>query len=447
MHERTERAIARLLFVFCCAVPTCFTLAIVFVTWTPWYHNRQLAAMEARLSRETGLVVTIEDYDRVSPYRCALHQVRIYEPETQLEVARVRRVTWIVEENRIGVRIHQPELQSSQLQHAWQLVHDRFLCRPELTKVPVEIAATDLTIHSETGSMSMRDLSMGIKPLPNSVQATLQCRIAGGSRFPIHVDVTRDRSTDVPKTKWTLETGSTPLPCSALAGYLPILKRLGADAEFLGKLSWETESDGGWSVDLGGARFNSVDLASVFENLPHSIRGKADLVLDRCRIDPGQTINLSGTVRSSGGYMRTSLLRAMNRELGFDVDGPSLENPADEVFYELLAIHFKMTDWKLVLTGACSSQEFYTDVPPGIAMLGSDRYLAASAGKTIPSIRLAHAIAPQHSEVAPISRQTAGMMKLFVPPSQPIPADDRRLPSSRNVRAAHWSGGDPIRQR
>jgi hypothetical protein len=449
MHERTERAIARLLFVFCCAVPTFFTFAIVFVTWTPWYHNRQLAALEANWSLETGLIVTIEDFDRVSPYRWSLREVRVHEPETELEVAHVRQLDWICEDDRIGISIHHPELQSAQLHSAWQLIHDRFLCRPELTKVPVNIRTNALTVHSKTGSVTMRELDTWIRPRPNSVEATLQGSVAGNSRFPINVAVTRDRSTDEPKTLWTLETGPTPLPCSALAGYLPLMKRLGADAEFSGTLHWESEKNGGWSVDLGGARFNSVDLGTLFEDLPHSMRGKADVTFDTCRIVPQQIVDLSGTIRSSGGWIRTSLLQAMNEELGFAVQPESLNDPDGEVFYELLALHFAVSKGDMQLTGVCNQQEYYERVAPGFALLGRNVGLAISNGETIPSTRLAHAVAPQHSESVPISGQTAGLLNLFVPPNRPKFNVEGQLPSSRIKRVDHWSdsGGGTVKQR
>ena len=55
MHERTQRAMARLMFVFCCAIPTLVTISVIVFTWTPWYHHRCLSQIEAKLSDETGL--------------------------------------------------------------------------------------------------------------------------------------------------------------------------------------------------------------------------------------------------------------------------------------------------------------------------------------------------------------------------------------------------------
>ena len=445
MHERTERAIARLLFVFCCAVPTVLTLFVVLVTWTPWYHHRQLAALEAAFSEQTGLIIKIDDFQRVSPYKWLLRHVRIYEPETELEVASVRQVEWLSDDDRIGIRIRQPKLQSTQLRQAWKLVHDRFLCRPELTKLPVEILANDMTIESDTGSLSMHDVAVWIKPRPTSVEASLRGLPAGRTRNPFRIDVTRDRSTDIRKTRWTLETGPTPLPCSAIAGYLPLLKRLGPESEFSGQLTWEFDSEGGWSVDLSGARFNQIELAEVFENLPHSVRGKADLVLDRCRIIPGKDVDMAGTIRANNGWIRTSLLRSMNAELNFAVDRDALVDPNGEVFYELLAVHFDLKNWLLKLKGVCGNQEYYEGVEPGIALFRRDRYLARSMGEPIKAIQLAHAIAPRHSELVPLSAQTSGLMELFVPPGHPTA--EGTIPNPRIRRVDHWSGGEPIRQR
>ena len=63
-------------------MPTSLTFLCVLVTWTPWYHNRALRTIQAGLSRETGLIVEIEDFQRASPSTIHLHDVRVLEPET-----------------------------------------------------------------------------------------------------------------------------------------------------------------------------------------------------------------------------------------------------------------------------------------------------------------------------------------------------------------------------
>ncbi|NNE00854.1 MAG: hypothetical protein HKN47_26360 [Pirellulaceae bacterium] len=446
MHERTERAIARLLFVFCCAVPTGFVVLMILVSWTPWVHHRQLRALESQLSRDTGLVVQIEDFDRVSPTKWSLQNLVLIEPETLLEVARVRKVTWLQEDDRIGISLHQTEIQSPQIEHAWQLVHDRYLCRPELTQVPMQLSAIDVTIHSDTGSLPLPSVDAWIKPRPNSVQATIHCVQAGRSQSPIKVSVIRDRGSEIPRTQWTLETGPTALPCSALAGYFPLLERLGPDAEFLGTLQWELQRDGAWSIDLGGSRFTQIELSRLFEDLPHRFTGTADLALERCWVVPNEAVNISGSLRAHNGWMGRSLLRSLQEELDFAVDVDSIQARAGDIPYDLVSLHFDMTDWQLRLHGTCSGQRGYELLQPGIVICGHDRPLARSSENAIASIQLAHAIAPDHSELVPISRQTAGMLDLFVPPSHATPINPQAQPSPRIKRAAHWSGGELIRQ-
>jgi hypothetical protein len=97
----------------------------------------------------------------------------------------------------------------------------------------------------------------------------------------------------------------------------------------------------------------------------------------------------------------------------------------------------------------CNQQEYYERVAPGFALLGRNVGLAISNGETIPSTRLAHAVAPQHSESVPISGQTAGLLNLFVPPNRPKFNVEGQLPSSRIKRVDHWSdsGGGTVKQR
>ena len=446
MHERTERAIARLLFVFCCAVPTSATMLAILISWTPWYHGIQREALSQRLSNQSGLIVEVGDFDRTSPNKWALHQVRVVEPETESEVLRVRQIIWENQQNRVTIDLHQPEIQSSMLKFAWSLTHDRFLCRPELTKTPVVIATDALTIHSQTGAMSLVDVIAGIETRPTSVAAKLKGTLAGEKQSQISISVSRNRSGKTPKTHWHLESGTTPLPCSALAGYLPDLKRFGPDALFTGNLKWEVDRDGDWLIDLGGSRFSEIDLSYLFEHLPHRLTGKADLTLGRCQIVPDQRAHISGSLRATNGWMGRSLLRSLHNELSFGVDRDSIAQQQGDVAYKLVSFNFDMTDRQLKLHGTCRNEPGFSAFESGIVAVGFDRALAKSSESAMPSVKLAYAIASENSQLVPVSPHTAPLLKVFVPPSHAIPIDDAVAPHSQIKRATPWSGSAPIQQ-
>src|SRR5690606_33969255 len=125
---------------------------------------------------------------------------------------------WVRGDAKNAIRLSQPELQSEQLAYVWRIIHDRFLCQPELTTRPVRMAADDLTIHSRSGSMTLRDVDMWLRPLDQRVEAMIQCvPAAQHNDAPVHITVVRDRSGRFAATDWTLHSGDIALPCSALA--------------------------------------------------------------------------------------------------------------------------------------------------------------------------------------------------------------------------------------
>ncbi len=446
MHERTQRAVARLLFVFCCAVPTALTLGCVLVTWTPWYHRRALAAIERDLGREAGLIFEIEDFRQTAPRSVQLFGVRVLEPESRREVARVREVQWARRNTEAVILLHQPELQSGQLSGVWKLFHDRFLCQPQHTSVPTIISATDLTIHSLLGSMTLRDFDAWVEAEPNSARASIQCIPAiSNNDIPITISVLRERGEEVPSTEWMVDTQGTALPCSAFAEYLPQLETLGSNARFQGTCRWKRQGRN-WSVDLAGSRFESISLDRLFEQHTHRLTGSATVQLERCRIEPHlRRSDIAGSLRAYDGQIGHSLLASAHRNLGFEVRLPeSLSAPHQNVPYDHLAIGFNINNTQLRLNGVCGSEPGLESYPAGVVMLLNGYPLVQSSPNMLESLRVLAAMAPPHSVPVPLSKQTNWLTNVFLPPSRALPAEHASPP---HIRAAgNWRGGDPIKQ-
>ena len=428
MHERTQRAIARMTFVFCCALPTVATLSIIVATWTPWWHRKALAAIEADLSRDTGLVLQIADFKRSSPSTWCLYRVEIYEPETGREVARVREIRWCDRGDEVAILLQQPELKSSELQHTWKMIHDRFLCRPDQTVRPTELAANDLTIHSRTGALTFVDVDAWIRPglATGTVEANIQGIPAGyvkptrASMSPVSVTVIRDRNGQLPSTSWVLSSGETTLPCSALAEYLPQLESLGNEAMFSGTMRVKLARED-WEIDLGGARVSEIDVGQWCETRPHRCTGTAAVQLERCRIITEQgsvsVVDIAGSLRARDGLVGGSLLRAAGQHLGLAVRG----DVEASVAYDRFAIGFNLIGPLLHLTGICNTELGFEGLGSGVALCAGGHSLAETSGHTIPAASQQATIAPPHSVMVPLSRQTSPVMKILMPPSREVP--------------------------
>ena len=345
--------------------------------------------------------------------------------ETLREVARVRHVRWTSGEDGVNLVLHQPELQSGQLESAWQLMHDRFLCRPERTGKPVRFAAADLTIHSQTGSLTLREVGAWVGQRDGMVEATMHCAAADGHREqPIKVTARRDRTSAVPTTTWRLDSGSNPLPCSALAGYLPVLGSLGNDAEFTGTMRWQSDSRNWW-VDLTGSRFDNVSLDRLFEYQSHRLSGRATIQFDRCRIDPAnRRSDMVGSIHAVDGRIGRSLLLSAQQHLAFDTQFPS---GADDVQYDLIAIGFDVNNTQLKLEGLCHQQPSCQHLDRSAVVCADGLAIARSTAGELDALSVVNAIAPSYSIMVPLSDQTNWLSQLFLPPDRPMPSGAPKL--------------------
>ncbi len=415
MHERTRRAVARLLFVLVCALPTFVTMFVLLVTFTPWFANYRRFVLETELSRRIGLKVQIEAVEYPAPATVRLSGVRLLEPETGAEVAKVRMVTWVTTPEKTAFYLSQPELHSAQLPFAWRVVHERFLCQPELTRLPVRMAVGDLTIHSQTGSMTLRKVNSWLQPVETGVEAILECIPAGrDDSAPVHVSVVRNRSGQLPTTDWTMNTGGVPLVCSAIADYFPMMRSLGSDATFMGTMRWKL-SDAGWTIDLGGSSFDNIDLGSVMQGMTHRLTGQASIRLQNCKLVPGEDLDISGTIVAGAGFVSQSLLQELREHLNFDT-APPLEGGSREWPYETMAVRFDLFGSDMTLDGICNKQRGHESLPPGVVVAAGRHVLCASPGTRQSWVGLVRALWPERTDLLPVSTQTAWLFKLLTPP-------------------------------
>jgi len=421
MHERTKRAVARLLFVLCCALPTMFTALAVAITFTPWFGDYRRVRIQNELSLRIGLAVEVGKVEYPAPATVRLSDVRLLEPETHAEVAKVRVVTWVLGDDKTAVVLSQPEFHSAKLPLAWRAIHDRFFCQPDLTALPIRMAANDVTIHSRTGSMSLPDFDTWLRPVSTGVDGVNQIVPADRSESAnIHISVKRDRSGDVPFTECTMMTGDVPMNCSALADCLPSLKRLGADATFTGMMRWRVQAEE-WSIDLGAARFANVELGELSLGLRHRITGNAVIDLERCQIRPGKSLDLSGTLIGDSGFVSPSLLAALKQELKFDIN-PTIAADSRDQSYDHLAIRFDFFGSDMTLSGICNKNAGLERLPPGIVLANGGVALLASGPPQQTWVGLARSLWPERSASLPVSTQTAWLFGIM-PAPQPSHAE------------------------
>ena len=450
MHERTQRSLARLVFVLCCALPTLLILATILIQASPWYHRRCIDAVEQSIAQQTGLVVNIDEYQVISPGHTLLKHVQLTDPETGQEVATVRQVDWSNQDGRTFILLQQPELQAETLGQTWALIHDRFLCRPEHLGQSARLAASDLTIHSKQSPITLRDVDAWIGPDGDSevdhqsVRANIECLLAGSTETsPIQITLLRDRSQATPTTRWDVATGDTALPCSAIAEYMPgHWTNLGSEATFSGTMAGVADG-GDWQIDLSGATLANLSLDRIFQHQAHRFSGTATLKLQRCRLHPSKkVVDVSGSIHATDGLIGRSLLQSVNQYLGFAIN--RLPVGTEDVAYDCLAMRFSLNGPRMRLDGICRQELSYTSMPIRVAMVAGGMPLTQTSNLDLQAVRLMSVLAPSHSEMVPLSQQNQALLGLLLPPKRPIPDMRPGQPAPARISGLGRYEGGPL---
>ncbi|QDS86769.1 hypothetical protein EC9_09430 [Rosistilla ulvae] len=413
MHERTRRQICQLVFVVACALPTLLTVSTVLVRNTPWFDNWRRERLETELCDRFGLRFEIGQMKVLAPGAMQLERVNVTDPETGADIGSIRVVQFTTRDGRLALRLAQPEVRASQLPHAWHLLHDRFLCHPELTTHPVRIAADDLSILSTGGGITLTDLQAYVQPHDYANETIMQFKIAGREMpSPATISITRDRSRRFPETAWKMHTGGTPLPYSLLSDYFPQLPKLGNSCEFNGPISCRLSRDG-WNVDLGGSSITGIEVSRVFDNLAHKLTGTADVWLGKCRIEEGLLVGIAGGMTVRNGQIGDSLLQSANALLG--VQSLVANNRPSHPF-DLMQFRFAMDDAGWQFIGACEAQN--RNLQPGILALQANHPIALLStpqplGISIPK----QLVAPEYSK--PVFAGETNNLVLDLLPSPP----------------------------
>lgn len=382
MHERSERAICRLVFVIFCAVPTLSFVSWALVLRTPWYHAGQIRTMEEELTRWFGVRVAIEDLRHPTPQVWELRDVRLSNPETGAEVASARTVLLTVKQQKVYVHLSQPELRSDQIGLAWEVFHRRLLCQPDVLDVPLQLRADDLSVRGDLQGITLTPAVLQITPDKDATLAQLQFAIAGQPvvEQPPRIQVRRSRGTQ-PQTTWMLDTQGTPLPCGVLADYMPAMRSLGPDATFSGVLRIQPH-DGDYAVSIEDARFARVNMLDLTEPLDDPVRGMADIDVDYLYRRQGAPVTAArGELRMRGAQLQPRLLAAVAELFRVSLD-PRLLNENRRVVCDLVSMRFLLDDQHVQLLGTGDGID--PGLPAQTALVAGPVRVVVHAGTAVP---------------------------------------------------------------
>jgi hypothetical protein len=421
MPDLSRRLLCRVMFVLLCIGPTiCVGMYAVLAHWQR-ERDELYRYWETRILQETGFQATLASIEPGKRGDMVFRDVILSDPETKEEVVRVRRVHlapagqrgWVVD-------VSYPELAAHQLARLWEPLYDRLRSSRGPGDWSGFVAAHHVTLRrgDEADSLSQFECQFGSGPSGGFAQ--MEFLLDGyGMTERARVRVHRHRDKSPPETTVFIQTGPRPLPCSALAEFVPALRFLGKEAHFQGQSEWRLGSSG-WRGERFEGKVSNIDFATLVTDLfPHHLwSGRGELEIRRAEFEAGRLISAEGILLGEAGTISLSLLGGAIEQLGWKI---SQQLPSDHrLRYRRLGFDFRIDPNGLVLRGRCGS--------PGVILENDQGPLVWEHPQGTPAqvVDLVRVLVPETRHQVPATRQTAWLTNHL-----PVPAYE---PSSRNAR-------------
>ena len=283
LHETMQRELCRVVFLLIALLPCLFVLGYTALRSTPWYQAYQLNLWQQRISDNLGVHCRFSSITFPSPDRFRANQFVCLHPETGKEILKVAQVDAAMDRSGWSVTLSKPELNGLEVQNAMQILHDWFLCRPQKSASLLRLSVPELAVFDGVATTTFQNIDVGLKPTESLSTVYVKFSVEG-QKFaePGILVVERNHALENPTTTWTLKSQDISIPCNAIASRFPILKSLGQDASFKGRLAW-IQNDVNWIANVNGI-FSSVDMAVLSLPLGAPLRGKGQLAIHQAEI-------------------------------------------------------------------------------------------------------------------------------------------------------------------
>jgi hypothetical protein len=392
MHEATRTFCCRAGFILGALLPTFIVGGWIVVRASPRYASVQEHHWEGTLARTLGLFAEIERVENPRPGEYVLHGVKQIDPDAKRDAGPLltaKRVHIAERSSGLVILASDGVLASEQLPRLHGILHERLLRGPEVASAPVQLSLNSLKL----GAHSLTDVRVQFSSDPKLARSTLEFRLAGSTGEPIRLSIERQRGAATSGTKWSLNTGATPLPCSAISSCLPALSHFGPDSTFHGMCEFTT-NDSTFDAAIAGV-FEGVDLEKlVTEQLePHQLSGTAKLTINEAHWRDGKLASAAGELRAKNGTISESLWNAAWQHFQVKLSW-ALEHQQSKDFGEL-ALAFALDSQALELSGRCHEP----------SVIVADRLGQALIWKSEPGgvapIALVHALIPESRQNIP----------------------------------------------
>ncbi len=360
MSNRSHRILCRAGFLTFCLLPTLAVGGwivqerVIQGALSPAETVRAKPLAEEELSRLLGLSVSLNGLSYPHSGITVLEGLTLTDPETGQQIAFIPALEMAYTATGFELIATRPEIDADRWSSLWHTLHDRVLRQRGGKTVDTRLSAQQVVFTSQRPGKSPTLTDVMVRF--SSGQVDMDFRLAGVNMpNPAQFKATRDRTGQVPATRWELHTGDAPLPCVLFSDFAPWLDHVGEACQYNGSL-WAEESLDGWRGELTG-RFSRLDLDRLItEQFPHKLSGEADVTVSRAEFTQGRVYQASGWIEAGPGTVSRSLLAAAVETFDLRITDRLVEVAAPLSRYGQIALGFELDADGLRLSGNCDPE-------------------------------------------------------------------------------------------
>jgi len=430
LHDRTRRHLHLVLFVLVCVLPTAALVGWAAWTGSPWY----VAGHADRLGWRLGVQVVLAGLRHPRPGLTVYEGLELRDPVTgrpmlrcaQLEARWQLDVDFAKQRRRFLVlKTPGVEVFAGERSEWWGLL-DRLLgCRLGWADACVQLDAGEVVLAGEPALPKLAAVQGRFESLARGTWAGLAFPSEASAGRLATVCFSRDRQAPAAGLHVQIDTGEGAVPCALLALGWSELGACGPQARFAGTIEAD-HTAGAWDGQVAG-HFSAVDLDGLItQRFPWTLRGKAQVFLDRARIRRSRLQQAAGwVVVTQGGAISRTLLESAAQHLGMALPSQISAEPLQP--FEQLGFWFAIDEGQLRIQGRCP-----LDRADGTSVvLGRHGpLLVASEPKPLPLAQVARLIASTGGTELPLSAETAWLMDrvAVLPESQAVATRPQAAP-------------------
>ncbi|MDZ4659487.1 MAG: hypothetical protein SH868_18100 [Bythopirellula sp.] len=356
MHERTQRRVCRMAFVFACAVPTVLTIGWVLYFHRPWQERDWQRSVESALHVRAELV----QVSAPRPLERELFNLRLVDLNSSLPLLSVDRLHIHSQQTLAAEQIDVNRRQLPALATTISI----WLAGSEFQ--PLSISARQLVFTDETHhSWTFNNVRAKCEVTATNVkQIAIQAEL-GETTKPLQILIERHPDGMV---RTTLDTQQAKLPTWLLADLVPGAGRWDG-ATFGGTAQGESNT----KEIVGTLRGSIAPIdaqAWIGKDSPQRVQAQAKLHLEHLNWRDGRIESVQGLLETSAGTASPPLLKAFQESLLCVLPDETILSAQEPIKFDQFACRFRLNSGGLTVSGT-------------FPVAGSAGCLIAAAGKPL----------------------------------------------------------------